>query len=97
MVDEALQVERGTVKTDILSTLEPLAVEVKTNDTYGELMIINAAFFVGKEKETDFDQQVRSLDEHIIRRKTALPAFRRFQFAHTDWTSPVFTMRLHGS
>jgi hypothetical protein len=63
MVEEALQAERETVKTDIISTLEPLAVEVKTNDTYGELMIINAAFFVEKEKETDFDQQVQLLDE----------------------------------
>jgi len=61
MVEEALQREKQIVKADILNTLEPLAVEVKTNDTYGELMIVNAAFFVEKEKEADFDQQVQQL------------------------------------
>jgi hypothetical protein len=61
MVEEALQRERQIVKDDIINILSPLAVEVKTNDTYGELMIINAAFFVEKEKETDFDQQVQQL------------------------------------
>jgi len=63
MVEDALQAERETIKADILSTLGPLAVEVKTNDTYGELMIVNAAFFVEKYKETDFDQQVQLIDE----------------------------------
>ncbi|PKL50080.1 MAG: gas vesicle synthesis GvpLGvpF [Planctomycetes bacterium HGW-Planctomycetes-1] len=63
MVEEALQREKEIVREDILDTLSPLAAEVKTNDTYGELMIINAAFFVEKEKEPDFDQQVQILDE----------------------------------
>jgi len=63
MVEEALQRERQIVKDDIINILSPLAVEVKTNDTYGELMIINAAFFVEKEKETEFDQQVQQLGD----------------------------------
>jgi hypothetical protein len=63
MVEDALQRERRIVKDDIINALSPLAVEVKTNDTYGELMIINAAFFVGKEKEADFDQQVQQLGD----------------------------------
>jgi hypothetical protein len=63
MVEEALQSEKEIVRIDILDTLSPLAVEVKTNDTYGELMIINAAFFVEKSKEANFDQQVKLLDE----------------------------------
>jgi hypothetical protein len=63
MVEEALQREKEIVKEDILNTLSPLAVEVKTNDTYGELMIINAAFFVEKEKEADFDQQVQQFGD----------------------------------
>jgi hypothetical protein len=36
-------------------------VEVKTNNPYGELMIINAAFLVEKEKEAEFDHQVQEL------------------------------------
>jgi hypothetical protein len=63
MVQDALQRERQIVKDDIINTLSPLAVEVKTNDTYGELMIINAAFFVEKEKEADFDQQVQQFGD----------------------------------
>ncbi|MEJ2704045.1 MAG: GvpL/GvpF family gas vesicle protein [Sedimentisphaerales bacterium] len=63
MVEEALQREKQTIETEILDTLKPLAAEVKTNETYGELMIINAAFFVEKKNELDFDRQVQRLDE----------------------------------
>ena len=59
MVSAALQQEKQIIEEDILNTLSPLAVEVKTNDPYGELMIINAAFLVEKEKETEFDNQVQ--------------------------------------
>lgn len=61
MVEAALQQERQIVEEDILNTLLPLAVEVKTNDPYGELMIINGAFLVEKEKEAEFDHQVQEL------------------------------------
>jgi hypothetical protein len=63
MVEEALQAEKQLVADDILSTLSPFAAEVKTNDTYGELMILNAAFFVPKCQEADFDRQVQGLGE----------------------------------
>jgi hypothetical protein len=63
MVEAALQQEKQIVEKDILNILSPLAVEVKTNNPYGELMIINAAFFVEKEKEADFDQQVQQLGD----------------------------------
>jgi hypothetical protein len=62
MVEAALEKEKKIYKEDILDTLSPLAVEVKTNNTYGELMIINAAFFIEKHKEADFDQSVNELD-----------------------------------
>jgi hypothetical protein len=61
MVEDALQKERQIVKDDIINTLSPLVFEVKTNNTYGELMIINAAFFVEKEKEAEFDEAVQQL------------------------------------
>jgi len=70
MVEEALQREKEIVKEDILDTLSPLAAEVKTNDTYGELMIINAAFFVEKGKEADFDQQVQQLGDKYSEKVT---------------------------
>jgi hypothetical protein len=61
MVEAALQQEKQIVEEDILNTLSPLAVEVKTNNPYGELMIINAAFLVEKEKEAEFDHHVQEL------------------------------------
>lgn len=70
MVEQALRSEKDIVKVDILDTLSPLAVEVKTNDTYGDMMIINAAFFVEKEKEADFDQQVQQLDDKYSEKVT---------------------------
>lgn len=63
MVEEALQKERQIVKEDIVDCLSPLATAAKTNDTYGELMIVNAAFLVEKEKEPEFDRQVRKLED----------------------------------
>lgn len=63
MVEEALQTEKQHVATDVLTTLSPLAFEVKTNDTYGELMIVNVAFFVSKSREADFDRAVENLGD----------------------------------
>jgi len=63
MVEDALQNENQIAKNDILNVLSPLAVEVRLNNTYGELMIINAAFFVARSKESDFDRQVHDLDD----------------------------------
>jgi hypothetical protein len=63
MVEKALQNENQIAKNDILNTLSPLAVEVRLNNTYGELMIINSAFFVARSRENDFDRQVHELDD----------------------------------
>lgn len=60
-VKAALEKEKEKCKGDILNTLSPLAVEIKTNNTYGELMIINAAFLVEKHREAEFDQRVNEL------------------------------------
>ena len=62
MVEAALQNEKEVCKEDILNILSPLAWEIKTNNTYGERMIMNAAFLVEKYKEKDFDHGVSELD-----------------------------------
>ncbi len=59
MVEAALQKEKEIYKEDILDTLAPSAVEVKINNTYGERMIINAAFLINEDKEAEFDQKVQ--------------------------------------
>jgi hypothetical protein len=63
MVEAALEKEKEIYREDILATLSPLALEVKTNNTYGERMIINAAFLVERHKEAEFDQRVQELGE----------------------------------
>jgi len=70
MVEEALQAEKQSAADDILETLSPLAAEVKTNNTYGELMIVNAAFFVPKSQEADFDRSVQELGEKYAGKAT---------------------------
>jgi hypothetical protein len=62
MVEAALQKEKEIYGEEILNTLSPLALEVKTNNTYGERMIVNAAFLVERHKEAEFDQRVQELD-----------------------------------
>ncbi|MDO9122918.1 MAG: GvpL/GvpF family gas vesicle protein, partial [Deltaproteobacteria bacterium] len=54
-VEAALEEEKANCKETILSNLEPLALAVKTNNTYGERMIMNAAFLVDKGREKEFD------------------------------------------
>jgi hypothetical protein len=62
MVEAALQREKEIYKKDILNTLSALAVEVKINSSYWELMIINAAFLVENYKEAEFDQKVNEFE-----------------------------------
>ena len=61
MVEAALQKEKEIYKKDILNTLSALAAEVKINNSYYDLMVINAAFLVEKDKEAEFDQKVNEL------------------------------------
>jgi Gas vesicle synthesis protein GvpL/GvpF len=80
MVEEALQREKEIIRADILAAVEPLAVEVKINDTYGELMIVNAAFFVERKREAEFDQQIQMLGDKYAGKVTfkyvgSLPPF----------------------
>lgn len=62
-VEAALQEQKDIHKEEILNTLSPLALDTKVNTTYGELMIISAAFLVENAKEAEFDQNVQALDD----------------------------------
>lgn len=60
-VESALQEEKDTYKEEILDTLSPLAKDTKVNTTYGELMIVSAAFLVENAKEAAFDRNVQAI------------------------------------
>lgn len=61
MVAAALQAEKEARKAIILDALTPLALEVKTNAPYGDMMILNAAFLVEQSREPEFDRKVQEL------------------------------------
>ncbi|MBI5400399.1 GvpL/GvpF family gas vesicle protein [Candidatus Saganbacteria bacterium] len=63
MVETALREENKIYKELILESLISVAEEVKKNNCYGEIMIINAAFLVKREKEAEFDVKVNELDD----------------------------------
>lgn len=63
MVAEALKKETENYRDSIIASLAPLAVDVKINDNYGEMMILNAAFLIKNESETAFDKVVNDLSE----------------------------------
>lgn len=63
MVAEALKKEIANYKNIVLDVLNPLADDVKINDNYGEMMILNAAFLINNISEPEFDKAVYDLDE----------------------------------
>ena len=63
MVEQTLEKEKEKYKDEILDILEPLSEDIRLNNVYGEMMIINAAFLVSEDKETEFDQKVQGLAE----------------------------------
>ena len=80
MVEAALDKEKESHRTDALSKLSPLSEQVKTNNTYGDMMILNAAFLVTKGKEKKFDMEVQGLadrfgDEARFKYVGTLPPF----------------------
>jgi len=68
MVEQALEKEKQKHKEIMLDILEPLAEDIKINNTYGERMILNAAFLVDETKEPEFDRKVQDLDAKYSRK-----------------------------
>ena len=67
MVAEALKKETENYKNIILEVLTPLTDDIKINDNYGEMMILNAAFLIKNSAEPAFDKAVNDLDEKFGR------------------------------
>ena len=63
MVANAVKKETENYKNLILGVLTPLAEDVKINNNYGEMMILNAAFLIKNVAEPVFDKMVIDLDE----------------------------------
>lgn len=63
MVAEALKKETENYKNAILDALNPLSVDAKINENFGEMMILNAAFLIKSTNEPVFDKAVNDLSE----------------------------------
>lgn len=63
LVAAALEKEVGTYKDAVLDALSPIAEEVKVNDSYGSMMVLNAAFLIRTAREEEFDRAVNALDD----------------------------------
>ena len=63
MVENALEDEKKKYRKIILEALEPVALEMRENKKFGDRMIVNASFFVDKEREGQFDDCVNELGE----------------------------------
>jgi len=70
MVAEALKKETENYKDTVIDALKPLSDDIKINDNYGEMMILNAAFLIKSDKEAAFDKVVNDLSEQFSRYMT---------------------------
>jgi hypothetical protein len=69
MVAEALKKETEYYRDTILEALKALSDDIKVNDNYGEMMVLNAAFLIKNSTEPEFDKVVNDLSEmygHIM-------------------------------
>ena len=57
----ALDEKKAQVRECLLHPLRPLAIDLCLNKTYGDDMIMNAAFLVDRSREREFDARVQQL------------------------------------
>jgi len=62
LVDSLLQQRSEQLVNDIFNTLGNVSVASRANKPIGEKMILNAAFLVARDRETDFDVKVKEID-----------------------------------
>ncbi|MBE3049511.1 GvpL/GvpF family gas vesicle protein [Candidatus Bathyarchaeota archaeon] len=63
MVSDAMAGKREQDARIIVSALRPIAYDYKTNKVSSDMMLLNGAFLVCKERVTEFDKAVQKLDE----------------------------------
>lgn len=62
LVGAALEKEKDAYREAVLEALTPVSEEVKVNDSYGSMMVLNAAFLIMASREAEFDRAVEELD-----------------------------------
>jgi Gas vesicle synthesis protein GvpL/GvpF len=62
LVDSLLQERSELLVAEIFSSLGAVSVASRANKPIGDKMILNAAFLVSRDRETDFDAKVKEID-----------------------------------
>jgi len=62
-VKEALEAKKVKESTEILNTFKRTAVDVRTNDPFGDSMFLNAAFLIDRTREKQFDYLMEDVVE----------------------------------
>jgi hypothetical protein len=70
MVEGAMDQLRGSEADEILDELEPLCLETRSNNLLTDMMVLNAAFLVEKEREAEFDAAVGAIAARNAERLT---------------------------
>jgi Gas vesicle synthesis protein GvpL/GvpF len=62
LVDSLLQERSEKLVSEIIDTLSTVSVASRTNKPIGDKMVLNAAFLVPRDQESDFDAKVKEID-----------------------------------
>ena len=62
-VKAALEAKKASEAKKILNTFKRVAVDVRTNDPFGDSMFLNAAFLIDRTREKEFDCLMEDLTE----------------------------------
>jgi len=62
LVDSLLAERSEQLVADIFNTLSSVSVASRTNKPIGDKMVLNAAFLVARDRESDFDMKVKEMD-----------------------------------
>ncbi|HBM16049.1 MAG TPA: gas vesicle synthesis GvpLGvpF [Lentisphaeria bacterium] len=62
MVEKALESEKSFFENLLIKELSPLAIETVTNKTYGDKMILNAAFLIHNKDEEKIEKAINAFD-----------------------------------
>lgn len=69
LVKRALEEKKKREAEELLEVLKPLSLDYRENRVLGDMNLVNAAFLVAKERETEFDQKMQELEKYYGRRK----------------------------
>ena len=65
MVEAELTDRRQEDAEVVMEALSPLAIDTRRNDVYGEMMILNAAFLIDRDRTTEFEAAVEAVDKKM--------------------------------